>query len=198
MHSADSSVSSAAEIPQSATTELITIRSEDRQEPRPEILVESMSGWQAGRAEEDAGEEVKKKSSFTRFRRKTQHLKEQSSNGWFPPHGGRRGLKQPSSREGGADLTFPLSDPSIQFERPSCFFMLNIILWLKPTRQNRPCTPVAVAIHFVPSFLCPWERYTNVPLSLYIRIVIDASCCQPPGVAGYGGLTLVFLRRLSL
>lgn len=99
MDSADSSGSFAAETPQSSTTELITIGSEDGQEPPPQVLVESVSAWQAGRAEEGAGEEVKKKSSFTRFRRKTQHLKGQSSNGWFPPHGNRRGVKQPSSRE---------------------------------------------------------------------------------------------------
>lgn len=103
--SADSNGSSAAEIPQSSTTELITIGSEDGQEPSPEVLVESMSAWQAGRAEEGAGEEVKKKSSFPRFRRKTQHLKGQSSNGWFPLYGSGRGVKHPSSR--GEEQTSP-------------------------------------------------------------------------------------------
>lgn len=93
MESADSNVGSAAEIPQSAPKEPLTIGSEDGQEPPPEAMVESPSGWQAGRVEEDAGEEVKKKSTFTRFRRKTQHPKGQSSNGWFLPHGSRGGVK---------------------------------------------------------------------------------------------------------
>lgn len=114
--SADSDVGSAAEIPQSAPKELITIGSEDGQEAPcvPEAMVESLSGWQAGRVEEDTGEEVKKKSTFTRLRRKTKHAKGQSSNGWFLPHGTRGGEKQPPSREEGQ--TSPsLCNLSVQF-----------------------------------------------------------------------------------
>lgn len=99
MESSDLNVSSAAEIPPSATTELITIGTEDGQEAPPEVMVESLGIWQAGRVEENAGEEVKKKSTFTRFRRKSQHPKGQSSNGWFLLHGPRGGVKQPPSRE---------------------------------------------------------------------------------------------------
>lgn len=98
MESPDLNVSSAAEIPQSATTDLITIGTEDGQEAPPEVMVESLDICQAGRVEEDAGEEVKERSPFTRFRRKSQHPKGQSSNGWFLLHGPRGGVKQPPSR----------------------------------------------------------------------------------------------------
>lgn len=46
--------------------------------PVPELTVEPLSGWQAGRVDEDAGGEAKKKSTFARFRRKSKGPK-----GWF-------------------------------------------------------------------------------------------------------------------
>lgn len=150
MESADSNVGSAAEIPQSATTELITIGSEDGQEPPSvqEVTLESLTGWQAGRLEEDTGEEVKMKSTFTRFRRKTQRLKEQSSNGWLLLHGTRGCVKQLPSKE--KEQTSPsvfLICPFSSIEGLISYvyvyniksdFMLIIVLWLKLTRQNRP------------------------------------------------------------
>lgn len=81
------SASAATENPQSASKERMTIGSEDGQEP-PEVMLESDSSRQEGRAGEEPERE---RSTFTRFRKKIQRPKGQRSNGWCLLHSSRDG-----------------------------------------------------------------------------------------------------------
>ncbi|XP_029688332.1 piezo-type mechanosensitive ion channel component 1 [Takifugu rubripes] len=96
VESADSNVSAAAEIPQSAPKEPITTGSEDGQEPPsvPEDMLESDGSWQEARTEEDPKQEVK--STFIRFRKKIQHPKGPRSNA--PPADTTDATKAPTRK----------------------------------------------------------------------------------------------------
>lgn len=82
VESADPNLSTAAEIPQSAPKEPITVGSEGGPEPPsgPEDTLESDGSWQEARTEEDPKQEVK--TTFIRFRQKLQRPKGPGSNGW--------------------------------------------------------------------------------------------------------------------
>lgn len=103
--------------------EPITIGSEDGAEPpsAPEDMLESDGSWQEASTEEDPKQEVK--TTFIRFRKKSQHPKGPRSNGWCLVYGGT--VK-------GWEPTAPTSKHHVYIHKTPCLQPQNLfkgILW---------------------------------------------------------------------